>query len=96
MALNKMEVEHVASLARLRLDSETLESMLRDLGRILDYMDLLEELDSSGAEPMAHVPRPGGSSLRPDVAQRGLEGGLATRAAPDLYRGQFRVPKVLP
>ncbi len=96
MALDEVEVEHIASLAKLRLDSEALESMLRDLGRILDYMDLLRELDSSGAEPMAHVPRPGGPSLRPDVAQRGLDGDLATRAAPDLYRGQFRVPKVLP
>ena len=49
------DVERVAELAHLELTPEETEPMLRDLNAILDYVAELNELDTSGIEPLAQV-----------------------------------------
>lgn len=55
MAIREDQVRRVATLARLRLDDEELTALTSDLGRILDYVDKLAELDTSAVEPTSHV-----------------------------------------
>ncbi len=55
MALTLEEVQHVAQLARLRLSPEELEQMQTDLSHILDYIDMLKEVDVTGVAPTAQV-----------------------------------------
>jgi aspartyl-tRNA(Asn)/glutamyl-tRNA(Gln) amidotransferase subunit C len=55
MSLTRKEVEWVAHLARLRLTDAELETMTRQLGAIVDYVDQLRQVDTEGVEPMAHA-----------------------------------------
>jgi aspartyl-tRNA(Asn)/glutamyl-tRNA(Gln) amidotransferase subunit C len=55
MAISEDQVRRVATLARLRLGDDEVERLAADLGRILDYVDKLSELDTSTVEPTSHV-----------------------------------------
>ena len=55
MALTAEEVRWVARLARLELSDAELETMTRQLGRILDYVAQLQQVDTEGIEPLAHA-----------------------------------------
>ena len=55
MKITNEEVRHVADLANLQLSDDECARMVRDLNSILDYADLLNQLDTSGVEPMAQV-----------------------------------------
>lgn len=110
MKVTEKDVAYVADLANLELTGEERRGMLRDLNSILDYVDLLNELDTSGVPPMAQVsdrygvnPSKQGSerfayASREDVPQ-GLRKSLpheeALANAPDADEHFFRVPKVI-
>ncbi|HVW36694.1 MAG TPA: Asp-tRNA(Asn)/Glu-tRNA(Gln) amidotransferase subunit GatC [Pirellulales bacterium] len=55
MSLSREQVEKVSLLARLRLSDTELETLTAQLGQVVDYMDLLGELDTENVEPMAHA-----------------------------------------
>src|SRR5882724_7976681 len=55
MKVTAKDVSYVADLANLELNDEERQSMVRDLNSILDYIDLLNELDTSSVQPMAQV-----------------------------------------
>ena len=48
-------IEYVGILAKLSLSEEEREQAKKDMGRMLDYIDKLNELDTDGVEPMSHV-----------------------------------------
>ena len=48
-------IEYVGILAKLELSDEEKEAAKKDMGRMLDYIDKLGELDTTGVEPMSHV-----------------------------------------
>ena len=48
-------IEYVGILAKLELSGEVKEAAKKDMGRMLDYIDQLGELDTTGVEPMSHV-----------------------------------------
>jgi len=48
-------IEYVGILAKLELSEEEKEAAKKDMGRMLDYIDKLGELDTTGVEPMSHV-----------------------------------------
>ena len=48
-------IEYVGILAKLELSPEEKEEAKKDMGRMLDYIDKLNELDTQGVEPMSHV-----------------------------------------
>ena len=52
--ISKKEVEHVAKLARLGLSEKEIEKMQKELSVILDYINLLGELDVSQVQPTSH------------------------------------------
>jgi aspartyl-tRNA(Asn)/glutamyl-tRNA(Gln) amidotransferase subunit C len=87
------EVEHVAKLARLALTEDEKTLYAQQLGKIMDYFDQLQTVDTTGIEPLAH-PLPITNVMREDevVAPPGRE--VLLRNAPDKERGYFRVPKI--
>jgi aspartyl-tRNA(Asn)/glutamyl-tRNA(Gln) amidotransferase subunit C len=58
MKITREEVLHVAELAHLELNESEIESFARHLESILTYSEKLNELDTDGVEPMAHVAPP--------------------------------------
>jgi aspartyl-tRNA(Asn)/glutamyl-tRNA(Gln) amidotransferase subunit C len=55
MKLTRAQVEHVAQLARLGLSDEEKEALASELSSILEYIDQLEQLDTSAIAPTAQV-----------------------------------------
>lgn len=55
MSLSQADVEQVSLLARLQLSPAEVETMTRQLGQILDYVEQLAELDTRDVQPMAHA-----------------------------------------
>lgn len=55
MALTKEEVQHIAELARIELTEQEITRFQGDLTRVLDYIDQLKEVDTTGVEPTAQV-----------------------------------------
>ena len=53
--ISREQVRHVAALARLEMDEQELASYGRDLSDILGYVAKLNEIDTTGVEPTAHV-----------------------------------------
>ena len=110
MKVTEQDVAYVADLANLELTDEERAGMLRDLNSILDYVDRLNELDTSDVPPMAQVSDRYGLdeskqgserfaySSREDVLEglrKSLPHEVALENAPDADEDFFRVPKVI-
>lgn len=85
-------IEYVANLARLELTDEEKEAAGRDMGRMLDYIDRLKELDTDGVEPVPHI-FPVKNVFREDVVTNGDESEEILRNAPEQKDGMFVVPR---
>lgn len=55
MQITKELVEYVAELSRIKLDEQSTEKMQKELGAIVDYMEILNQLDTENVEPLSHV-----------------------------------------
>ena len=85
-------IEYVGILAKLELSDEEKEQAKTDMGRMLDYIDKLGELDTSNVEPMSHV-FPVQNVFREDVVTNGDEKERLLSNAPQKKDGMFVVPK---
>ena len=94
MAISNDEVLKVGLLSRIRLSDAEVETFAQQLSSILDYVDKLQELDTSRAEPLAH-PLPITNVLRKDEPGRSLPPEKAVGGAPDAEGDFFRVPRVI-
>ena len=94
MAVSRAEVEKVSLLARLRLSDEELDKMTAEMGQILEYIDLLGEVDTDQVDPMAHAVEVA-DVFRPDAAEPSLDRSAALAGAPDRDDECYRVPAVL-
>ena len=88
------EVEHVAKLARLEFNEDEKKRLAEQLGRILDYIDQLNEMDTTDVEPTSHV-IPVKNVVRPDVVKPSLSRDEALANAPSNVGGLFEVPKIV-
>jgi len=109
MRITDKDVAYVAELANLELSEQERTRMLQDLNSILDYVDRLNELDTSSVLPMAQVsdrysldPSEKGGRFahasREDVVEglrKSLPHTIALQNAPDADDKFFRVPKVI-
>lgn len=94
MALTREEVLHVADLARLSLGPEEIELFTRQLNDILAYVSKLQELDTTGVPPLAHV-IPVFNVFREDRVTDGLPREIALSNAPAREEGAFLVPRII-
>lgn len=85
-------IEYVGILAKLELTGEEKEQAIRDMGNMLDYMDLMGELDTTGIEPMSHV-FPVQNVFREDVVTNGDGSRQTLQNAPEQKDDMFVVPR---
>jgi aspartyl-tRNA(Asn)/glutamyl-tRNA(Gln) amidotransferase subunit C len=94
MALDKAIVRHIATLARIRLAEAELEPLAGELSHILDWVEQLNEVDTTGVPPMASAAA-ATLPMRDDaVTDGGCRDGILG-SAPRTARGFFTVPKVV-
>ena len=85
-------IEYVGILAKLELSEEEKEQAKKDMANMLDYIDTLNELDTSGVEPMSHV-FPVNNVVREDVVTNEDDREEILANAPEAKDGAFVVPK---
>ncbi len=85
-------IEYVGILAKLELSDEEREAAKKDMGRMLDYIDKLNELDTSAVEPMSHV-FPVQNVFREDVVTNGDGSDKTLQNAPEEKDNMFVVPR---
>jgi aspartyl-tRNA(Asn)/glutamyl-tRNA(Gln) amidotransferase subunit C len=95
--LTEEQVRHVAELANLALTDAEIARMMQDLDGILTHIDKLNELDTTGVEPMAQVlyEAEETATLRDDRERPPLGNEAALANAPQAGAGYFKVPKVI-
>jgi aspartyl-tRNA(Asn)/glutamyl-tRNA(Gln) amidotransferase subunit C len=97
MNITEQEIRRVAELANLALTEEEVARMAKDLSGILTHVDKLNELDTTGVEPMAQVIFDSAetATLREDRERPPLGNHDALANAPLAGSGYFKVPKVI-
>lgn len=94
MIVDEATVKRIARLARIKVSPEEAKSLEKELSGILDWVKQLDEVDTSGVEPMTRVV-PISLPMRPDEV---TDGGIANdimRNAPEVADHLFAVPKVV-
>lgn len=94
MKITLKDVEYVARLARLKLTEEEKEKYARQLGDILNYINKLNELDTSGVEPTSHVVSIS-NVFRKDKVAPSLSSEKILSNAPKQEKGFFKVKKII-
>ena len=87
-------MEYVGILAKLELKDEEKESARQDMQKMLDYVDKLNELDTSKVEPMTHIFEMG-NVFREDEVTNGDDRDAMLANAPEVKEGQYKVPKTV-
>ena len=97
MSLTEKDVRYVSDLAHLELTEEEVKKFLPQIDSILDYMQKLNELDTTHVEPMAQVTYPAAEnpSVRVDVPRKTFTQEEALSNAPDPGGDCFKVPQVI-
>ncbi len=94
MPVDKNTVKRVARLARLALPEERLEPMAGELNRLLQWVEQLNEIDTTGVEPMTSVVKVS-LHMREDKVTDGEQAVAVTQNAPGGEDNFFAVPKVV-
>ena len=92
--IRKEVVEKVAKLSRLELDEAEVELYAEQLNQILDTMQGLQQIDTEGVVPLAHV-LPIENVLRDDVVGESFTQEIVLANAPEQAEGMFQVPKIV-
>ena len=82
-------IEYVGILAKLELSREERQAARRDMSRMLDYVDKLNELDTEGVEPMSHLFPVHNVLTNTDSREQILAN------APEQKDGAFKVPRTI-
>ena len=93
-SVSREQVERMARLARIRVSPGEADSLARELAAVLEYVALLDSLDTTGVEPTSTV-IPLATPLRADEPAAPLAPELVVMNAPSADGSAFAVPKVL-
>ncbi len=94
MADVKIDVSYVAELARLELSDAEKALFQEQLGKIVDYVDKISEVDVTDVEPMMHGRRLV-NVFREDVERPSLDRETALKNAPKRVGDEFLLPKIV-
>lgn len=94
MELTKELINHIAELAHLKLTDEEIKKFQKELSQILDYVNQLNEVDTSNVEPLHH-PLPITNIFRKDEVKKSIDREEALKNAPESTEEFFKVPKVI-
>jgi aspartyl-tRNA(Asn)/glutamyl-tRNA(Gln) amidotransferase subunit C len=93
-AITPGQVEHIAHLARIELRESDTEKFTDQLGGILDYVNTLKEIDTTGIDPtFLMIPR--SNVFRDDVVKPSLSQEESLSNAPAKEEGCFKTPRIL-
>ena len=92
--ISKKDVEYVAKLSRLKLKEEQVEKFTQQLNSILEYIEKLNQLDTSEIQPISHVV-PLKNVRRKDIQKPSFSVEEVLKNAPDKERGYFKVPPII-
>ncbi|HCM78023.1 MAG TPA: Asp-tRNA(Asn)/Glu-tRNA(Gln) amidotransferase GatCAB subunit C [Cytophagales bacterium] len=94
MKIDSTTLNKIAHLARLEINKKDEPKMLEDMGKILDFVDKLNEVDTEGIEPLTTMSHET-NALRDDEVKIQLTKEEVLKNAPKKDDDFFRVPKVL-
>ena len=94
MSLDKKQVQHIAMLARLKLNDDEYAESVAKLSKIVDFVDQLSQADTAGVVPMAH-PLDASQRLRPDAVTEADDRDRFQQNAAAVADGFYLVPKVI-
>ena len=94
MEVNDKLVEKVAHLARLKFDDSEKEAIKKDLQRMIEFADKLNELNLENVEPLLHMSEEV-NVLREDEIKGSISHEEALKNAPGHDEKFFKVPKVI-
>lgn len=94
MSLDRSDVERIAYLARLAIDEQDIPQYTENLSSILQLVDEMQAIDTTGVEPLAH-PLDGEQRLRVDEVSEMNQRKQLQSVAPATEEGLFLVPKVI-
>mgnify|MGYP000956632825 FL=1 len=92
--IDEATMDNVEILAKLALTPQERQKAMDEMEKILTYVEKLNELDTSGVEPMSHV-FPMTNVFREDVVTNGDERDKILLNAPEQKDGAFKVPKTV-
>lgn len=94
MKISQQEIEKIAHLARLEIQPDKMEELKESINRVIDWMDALNEVDTTHVEPLVHITE-ALNHLREDEAKATLERSRALELGPDTNETFFKVPQVI-
>lgn len=94
MKIDKATVDKLADLAKLEFDAEAKQEIIKDLNRIIGFIEKLNELDTENIEPLIYMSDEV-NVLREDEVRHDITHAEALQNAPKKDSDYFRVPKVL-
>ncbi len=94
MALKPGDLRNIAHLARLHIEDDSIDRYADDLSSILELVDQMNRVDSSGVKPLAN-PLDATQRLRDDEVTEIDEREKFQQLAPDVEQGLYRVPRVI-
>lgn len=94
MSINKETLEKIAHLARLEFDEKSEEKMLKDMNKMLSFVEKLQELDTDNVEPLQAMSFEV-NQLSEDKVKEHLAREKGLKNAPKKDQEYFRVPKVI-
>lgn len=94
MEISEEIVDHIAHLARLEFEGEGKVAIQKDMQRIVEFMDKLQEVDTENVEPLIFMTDEV-NNLRDDIPEVTVTQKEALKNAPKKDSDYFRIPKVL-
>ena len=94
MKIDDKIIDRLAELAKLEFDSNSKETIKKDLNKILEFIDQLNKVDTEGIAPLTHV-LDEVNHLREDQVNNEVSTEQALKNAPKKDSDYFKVPKVI-
>ncbi len=94
MEVNNKLIQDIAKLSKLKFDSSAEGKMIEDMGKMLSFVDKLNEIDTEGVEPLIYMSEEV-NVLREDEINSEVSQKDALKNAPQKDSDYFKVPTVL-
>lgn len=94
MTMTREQIEKLATLSRVQLDQESIDEVTRNVSRIVEFFDALNDVDTRGVDAMSH-PLDMTQRLRSDAVTEEDRRDKYQASAPHVEGGLYLVPKVI-
>ena len=95
MKIDETTVDHIANLAKLEFDKEAKADIIKDLNKIIEFVDKLNELDTSKVEPLVFMTEETNVLRADEVKSTNITHPEALMNAPKKDSDYFKAPKVI-